>query len=246
MSGLAGAVAMIRSAPRVAVLTGAGLSVASGIPDFRSAAGLWSRYDPQEYATLRAFRSNPAKVWRMLAEMHRVLDAARPNPAHRALARLEAAGVVQRIVTQNIDGLHQQAGSTQVLEFHGSGRSLTCLVCDRTYSREAAQSLGTPPACACGALLKPDIVFFGEEINHDVLAASRQAVARCAVLLVVGTSAEVAPANQMPYLAKQHGAAVVEMNLEPTHLTDVLTDVFVQGPVAVTLPALAQGVLTET
>jgi len=243
--GLAGAVAAIRNAPRVAVLTGAGLSVASGIPDFRSAQGLWSRYDPQDYATLHAFRRNPAKVWRMLAEMHRVLDAAGPNPAHRALARLEAAGVVQGIVTQNIDGLHQQAGSSGVLEFHGSVRSLTCLVCGRAYSREAARPLGTPPACGCGALLKPDIIFFGEEINREVLAASRQVVARCAVLLVVGTSAEVAPANQMPYIAKQHGAAVVEMNLEPTHLTDDLTDVFVQGPAAVTLPALAQGVLAE-
>ncbi|MDF1552178.1 MAG: Sir2 family NAD-dependent protein deacetylase [Deferrisomatales bacterium] len=245
MNNLDRAAAAIRRAPRVAVLTGAGISVASGIPDFRSAAGLWSRYDPLEYATLRAFRRDPRKVWRMLAEMLEVLEAARPNAAHRALVHLETAGVVQGIVTQNIDGLHQQAGSATVLEFHGGCRSLSCLGCGRRYTRGEARALGLPPPCGCGALLKPDIVFFGEMIPDGLFDASRRLTARCAVLLVVGTSAEVAPANQLPWIAKQHGATVVELNVEETQLTGTVTDIFVQGPAEATVHALAAAVSGE-
>jgi NAD-dependent deacetylase len=204
---------------------------------------LWSRYDPQEYATLRAFRRDPAKVWRMLAEMHAVLDAARPNAAHRALARLEAAGVVQGVITQNIDGLHQGAGSRVVLELHGSCRGLSCLDCGRRYTREAARGLGLPPACGCGALLKPDIVFFGEMLPDGAFEASRRLALGCGAMLVVGTSAEVAPANQVPWIAREHGATVVELNLEETQLTGSVADVFVQGAAAATVPALAAAVL---
>ena len=243
MNSLERAAAAIRRAPRVTVLTGAGISVASGIPDFRSAEGLWSRYDPQEYATLRAFQRDPRKVWRMLAEMLEVLDAALPNAAHRALARLEAAGMVQGVITQNIDGLHQGAGSETVLEFHGGCRTLSCLDCGRRYTRGEARSRGLPPECGCGALLKPDIVFFGEMIPDGALDASRQLAARCGLMLVVGTSAEVSPANQMPWIANQHGATVVEFNLEETQLTGSVTDIFVQGPATTTLPALAAAVL---
>jgi NAD-dependent deacetylase len=239
------AAAAIRRAPRVAVLTGAGVSVASGIPDFRSAEGLWSRYDPLEYATMRGFRRDPRKVWRMLAEMLEVFDAARPNAAHRALARLEAAGVVQGVITQNIDGLHQAAGSNEVLEFHGNCRSLSCPDCGQRYTRDEARTLGLPPACACDALLKPDIVFFGEAVPDGAFDASRQLAACCDVMLVVGTSAEVSPANQVPWIARQHGATVVELNLEETQLTGSVTDIFVQGPASTTVHALAEAVLGQ-
>jgi len=243
MTALAQAAVLMRRRPRVAVLTGAGISVESGIPDFRSAQGLWSRYDPAEYATLWAFRRDPHRVWRMLAEMIQVVDAARPNPAHQALARMERAGVVKGVVTQNIDGLHQAAGSREVLEFHGNCRSLSCLECGRRYTREEAAVLGVPPPCGCGALLKPDIVFFGETISERALEDSRELAAHCDIILVVGTSAEVAPANQMPWIARQHGATVVELNLEPTCLTDSVTDIFVPGPAATTLHELAEEVL---
>ncbi len=228
---------------RVVVLTGAGISVESGIPDFRSKGGLWERFDPQEYATIHAFRRDPAKVWRMLAEMEAVLDAAAPNPAHRALARLEEAGVVEGVITQNIDGLHQAAGSRRVVEFHGSHRTLTCLSCGARFTREEARALGTPPPCRCGQILKPDVIFFGEMIPEEALRESYRLANGCRVMLVVGTSAEVAPANQMPWIAKRAGAAVVEVNLVPSELTRTCTDVFLQGKAGVVLPALAEAVL---
>ncbi len=214
---------------RAVALTGAGISVESGIPDFRSRGGLWERFDPAEYATIQAFRANPPKVWKMLAEMESVLDAARPNPAHETLARLEEAGIVQGVITQNIDGLHQAAGSRRVVEFHGSHRTLSCLACGGRVDREEARRRGVPPACECGSVLKPDVVFFGEPIPEEALREAYRLAASCRVMLVVGTSAEVAPANQMPWIAKQAGAAVIEVNLEPTHLTGSITDVFLQG-----------------
>lgn len=229
----------------VVVLTGAGISVESGIPDFRSSEGLWTRFDPQEYATIDAFRRTPGKVWKMLAEMDEVLDRARPNPGHRALARLEAAGVVRGVVTQNIDGLHQAAGSRRVVEFHGSHASLTCLSCGRTFSRAQAQTRPVPPPCDCGALLKPDVVFFGEDIPSRALAESTKLVENCGVMLVVGTSAEVAPASHLPWRASQAGAQVVEVNLGPTQLTGRVTHLFLEGPASQVLPSLADAVLSR-
>ena len=229
----------------VVVLTGAGISVESGIPDFRSPGGLWTRYPPQEYATLGAFRRDPARVWQMLAEMDAVLDAARPNPAHRALARLEEAGVVEGVITQNIDGLHQEAGSRRVVEFHGSHRTLSCLACGCRYTRAEARALGAPPACPCRALLKPDVVFFGEMIPEDALAQSWRLAERCRAMLVIGTSAEVAPANEMPWRASRAGATVIEVNLEPSPLTGSVTDLFLRGPAGRVVDQLAEAVLSR-
>ncbi|MDW7711272.1 MAG: NAD-dependent deacylase [Deferrisomatales bacterium] len=228
---------------RVAVLTGAGISVESGIPDFRSAGGLWTRYPPQDYATLSAFRRDPARVWRMLAAMEEVLDAARPNPGHRALALLEEVGLVDGVITQNIDGLHQEAGSRRVVEFHGSHRTLTCLACGRRFHRAEARARGIPPPCDCRQLLKPDVVFFEERIPEAALEESYRLAGGCRVMLVVGTSAEVAPANEMPWVARRNGALVVEVNLEPSQLTRGVTDVYLEGPAGTVLPELAQTVL---
>lgn len=215
----------------------------SGIPHFRSAGGLWERYDPREYATIHAFRRDPAKVWRMLAEMEEVLDAAAPNPAHRALARLEEVGLLQGTITQNIDGLHQQAGSHRVVEFHGGHRTLTCLSCGLRFGRESVQHRGVPPPCDCGTLLKPDVILFGEAIPIDALEESHRLASNCRVMLVVGTSAEVAPANQMPWIAKRQGALVVEVNVEPSALTGSVTDVFLSGPAGRVVHALVESVL---
>ena len=227
---------------RTLALTGAGISVESGIPDFRSKGGLWTKFPPEEYAHIDAFRRDPQKVWRMLAEMAATLDAAGPNPAHLALAELEKAGIVDGVVTQNIDGLHQEGGRAKVVEFHGSHRSLTCLACGNRYTRDEARQRPTPPPCDCGALLKPDVIFFGEMIPDEALEFSHQWVHNCRVVLVVGTSAEVAPASHMPLIAKRRGALVVEVNVEPTLLTPSVTDIFLPGKAGEVLPRLSDRV----
>ncbi len=155
---------LIRRHPRVVALTGAGISVESGIPDFRSAGGLWSRFDPMEYAYIRAFRRNPAKVWAMLKEMDAVITRARPNPAHHALAELEAKGYLTGIITQNVDNLHQEAGSKRVVEYHGNALRFVCDTCRGHHPRESLDFSRTPLYCLCGGLIRPDVVFFGEPI----------------------------------------------------------------------------------
>lgn len=209
-------------------LTGAGLSVESGIPAFRGNQGLWDRYDPLEFAHIEAFRADPQKVWKMLAELGGLVDRARPNPAHRGLARLEELGYLRAVITQNIDALHQRAGSREVIEFHGNGQRLVCLSCGRRYSQEAVVLETLPPRCSCQGVLKPDVVFFGEPIPP---AASEKALAycrQCDVLLVIGTSALVAPASHLPLIAKQQSARIVEINLERTHLSDTISDVVLE------------------
>ncbi|TAL18207.1 NAD-dependent deacylase [bacterium] len=221
--------ALLLAGGRGVALTGAGISVESGIPDFRSKGGLWSRFDPNEYATIGAFRKNPAKVWKMLEEMDSLLEKAVPNRAHEALARLEKGGLVEGVITQNIDSLHQKAGSSLVVEFHGSTRHFICLWCEGRFSRKEVAGRGMPPLCDCGKPLKPGIVFFGETIPGAALHASARLAENCRVMLVIGTSAEVAPANALPLRAKRSGAAIVEINVEPTRLTRELTDIYLEG-----------------
>lgn len=209
-------------------LTGAGISVESGIPDFRSPGGLWERFDPGEYATIFAFRANPEKVWNMLREVTEIVGQARPNAAHQGLGRLQEMGLLHTIITQNVDNLHQEGGATRVIEYHGNSRTLSCLWCGCCYPRE---ELGeeVPPKCTCGQYLKPDVVFFGEPIPPRALQESYRLAQSCEALLVVGTSAEVAPANTIPYTARTAGAKIIEINLEPTVLSSTLTDIFLQG-----------------
>ncbi len=209
-------------------LTGAGISVESGIPDFRSKGGLWTKYDPAEYATISAFKDDPEKVWKMIKEMDELLDRAKPNKAHIGLAELERMGYLHGIITQNVDNLHQEAGSTDVIEYHGTGKTLTCPWCGRGYHKEDKEN-EYPPKCECGKILKPDIVFFGEPIPQEAMARSFQMASRAEVLLVIGTSAVVSPANTIPSIAKQNRAKVIEVNMERTWLTDSITDVFLQG-----------------
>jgi len=231
------AAAQISRARRGIALTGAGISVESGIPDFRSAGGLWSKFDPMEYATISAFRANPEKVWEMLREMESLVVNAKPNPAHYAMAKLEQLGLLKCIITQNIDNLHQLAGSKDVIEYHGNSSTLSCIRCGRQYTREEKQSEHTP-RCDCQMVLKPDVVFFGEPIPVEAMQRSFKMAASSDLLLIVGTSAVVSPANTIPGVAKQAGATIIEVNLEPTHLTDSITDIFLQGKAGEILPAL--------
>lgn len=223
-------------------LTGAGISVDSGIPDFRSPGGLWDRFDPMEYATIDAFVAHPERVWLMVQEFDRLLQQARPNPGHLALARLEQHGLIDGLVTQNVDNLHQLAGSKTVVEFHGNGSRLRCPGCDGLTEAARARELGMPPRCpGCGAVLKPDVVFFGEMIPEEAMKRSMELLRDCKVMLVVGTSATVAPASLIPMVAKQHGAFLVEFNLGPTEVT-AACDVAVHASSSESLPLLADRV----
>jgi len=209
-------------------LTGAGISVESGIPDFRSKGGLWDRYDPEEYASIYSFQKDPEKVWHMLREMEETVDKARPNGAHIGLAELEGMGLLRSVITQNVDNLHQEAGSKDVIEYHGNSRSLTCLWCNRRY--DYAQKKGEyPPYCGCGRILKPDVVFFGEAIPMEAMTRSYQLASSCQALLIIGTSAVVSPFNVLPRQAKQVGATIIEINLERTVLSDHITDILLLG-----------------
>lgn len=233
---------LIAGAETVLALTGAGISVESGIPAFRGSQGLWERYDPYEYASIDAFRRDPVKVWGMLRELDKMVRGAEPNPAHYALARLEAMGHLTMIVTQNIDGLHQAAGSRQVVEFHGSGRRLVCLDCGRQVRRGEVMLDELPPRCSCGGLIKPDVVFFGEPIPEREALKAFAMAGSCQVMLVAGTSALVAPASHLPVMAMQAGAAVIEVNPEATPLTGQVAKVSLQGGASEVLSELADEV----
>ena len=224
------AAALIRPAQKAIALTGAGISVESGIPDFRSPGGLWERFNPREYATITAFQRNPAKVWVMLKEMDQILVRARPNPAHYALAELEAKGQLLGIITQNVDNLHQEAGSQKVIEYHGNAHHFACLSCQGKWAREALDFEQTPLYCTCGGLIKPDVVFFGEAIPGEAMSQAHAWALNCDLLLLIGTSGEVAPANVLPQVAKNNGAIILENNVEHSSLTHFLTDYFLHGP----------------
>jgi NAD-dependent deacetylase len=225
-----------------AALTGAGVSTESGIPDFRSSGGLWEKFDPMEYGTIDAFLRTPEKVWEMIKEMNALLESAGPNPAHTGLARLEELGVLSGIITQNIDNLHQEGGSKNVIEFHGNGRRLVCLKCNARIDSGEARARREeefPPRCpACRAILKPDVVFFGEAIPPQASARAMQLAQGTSVLLVAGTSAVVAPASYIPVVARKMGAVIVEINLEHTVLSRGFADYTVIGKAGEVIPAL--------
>lgn len=215
------------------VVSGAGVSVASGIPDFRSDSGLWSRFPPREYGCIDAFVSDPDKVWEMFRVVGERLAQSKPNPAHEVLARLERRGFVKGVVTQNIDGLHQAAGSRKVLDIHGNARILHCLGCGNEYSMwRRARSIrqGKTPRCRCGNALKPKVVLFGEHLSCGLIDQARAWMREADLLLVIGTSAEVAPASDLPVLARAHGAKIYEFNLVETGLSERLGGICIQGP----------------
>jgi NAD-dependent deacetylase len=220
-------------------LTGAGISVDSGIPDFRSTGGIWEKYNPEEYATIYAFRSNPAKVWKFFHEMSEILNNAKPNKAHMILAEMEKNGILKGLVTQNIDNLHQAAGSQKVLEFHGNHKKLRCIKCGKGYSPElfSMSPENDIPLCSCGMVLKPDVILFGEAIDPFVMQESITLAETCSAMLVCGTSGIVYPAAELPFMAKRKGAAIIEMNIDETPITG-LADFSFSGSTSGTLPIL--------
>lgn len=228
----------LAAARRVAVLTGAGVSAESGIPTFRDAlTGLWAHYDPKELATPEGFARNPKLVWEWYAERRARIAGVQPNPGHIALAALEKRFEKFTLVTQNIDSLHQRAGSREVIELHGNIARVKCAREDIVVSEFAEDE--SPPRCPCGAYLRPDVVWFGEMLPAGALARSEEAAEHCEVFLSIGTSAEVYPAAELPLRALSAGATVVEINPERTALTRH-AHFALQGPAGAILPQLLQ------
>jgi NAD-dependent deacetylase len=211
---------LIRSRQPCVVLTGAGVSTESGIPDFRSPTGLWAQFDPFEYGSIEAFRADPVKVWSFYKPRVAMLTEAEPNAAHVALAELERLGFVQAVVTQNIDLLHERAGSQEVVEVHGSIRSATCPGCGVREPLDRVLELlaeADAPACpACGEILKPDVVFFGELLPAEAIERASELARAAALLLVVGSALEVYPVAGLPEETLAAGGALAIVNKSPT------------------------------
>jgi NAD-dependent deacetylase len=211
---------LIRECRPCVVLTGAGVSTESGIPDFRSRDGIWARYDPMQYATIDAFRRDPVKVWDFYGKRLDVLKRAQPNAAHLALAELQRAGYVHAVVTQNVDRLHELAGSREVVEVHGSIRTSSCLACGVTVPfEEVVRQLENAPApvCpGCGAVLKPDVVMFGELLPADAIERAQALARSTRLLLVVGSSLAVYPVAALPEDTLQAGGMLAIVNADPT------------------------------
>jgi NAD-dependent deacetylase len=230
----------------VVAFTGAGHSTASGIPDFRSPdSGLWEKHNPMLVASVWAFRLNPKTFYDWIRPMADLLLAARPNLAHDALADLEAMGFLKAIITQNIDNLHQRAGSRRVLELHGHMREATCIRCYRIEPIDPAlQNLireGHVPRCACGGVLKPNVILFGEQLPVRILNEAMAEARRCDLMLVAGSSLEVTPAADIPFLAVESGAKAIIVNRQPTAF-DAYAQLVIDGDVTEVLPRIVQAV----
>jgi NAD-dependent deacetylase len=235
---------LISGAHRISALTGAGISVDSGIPDFRSEGGLWKRYDPHEYATLDSFMQDPTKFWTMGRELAETILEAKPNAAHRALATLEQKGKLAGIITQNIDNLHQVAGSKNVIELHGNYLRAYCIECKREHvGKEVHMRVAQgeiPPICEkCGGVLKSEAILFGEPLPE---APMEQAISLCRntdLMLVVGSSLTIFPAAFLPQVAKNAGAKVILNNLDGVNKNSV-ADVVLKGRASEMLPLITE------
>jgi len=225
----------IKEIKKIVFVTGAGISQESGIPTFRGKDGLWRNYDAMKLATIDAFYENPKLVWEWYNERRCNIFAASPNQGHKAIAELEKYVEVV-ILTQNIDGLHQKAGSSKVLELHGSIVKIKCTVCD--FKDEiVTEFLEIPPLCKCGNILRPDVVWFGESLPQDIWQKAIILSSQCDLMVIVGTSLVVSPANTLPIYAKQNHAILIEINPEKTEMSSEM-DLVLRNTSANTLPEL--------
>jgi len=239
---------LLKACKHGVALTGAGISTPSGIPDFRSSgSGLWKRYDPFEVASLSAFRYHPERFFDWMRTLAQVVVQAEPNPAHYALAKLEAAGIIQVIITQNIDGLHQRAGSRCVLEVHGTFNTLTCIGCYRQFDAnnflQPYLAYGIIPRCpGCNQILKPDVILFEEQLPLQTWLKAHEACQNSDLILVAGSSLEVMPVAGLPMQALQNGAKLIIVNHMTTYL-DIRADVLFHQDVADILPRISTTVI---
>ncbi len=237
---------LLAEAKNAVVLTGAGISTPSGIPDFRTPGkGMWEFVDPVEVASIWSYKEQPQRFYKWIQPLLAKIKHARPNAAHQAIAELEKIGVLKWVITQNVDSLHQQAGSKNVLEIHGHIRTATCLKCGYKMPTEELWPMvekGEVPRCPkCGGLMKPDVVLFGELLPPEALIRAQEAAMFADVMLVAGSSLEVMPAADLPHLAKRSGGKLIIVNLNPT-TTDYLADVVIHGDAADILPRLTKAV----
>lgn len=221
---------IIKKSSYTLAFTGAGISVESGIPPFRGENGIWGKYDPK-VLDLGYFHENPADSWKVIREIfYEYFGKSLPNKAHKVLAEMESKKLLHSIITQNIDNIHQEAGSIEVYEFHGNMKKLLCTACRRYYDLSEIRLENLPPLCsACGGLIKPDFIFFGEGIPSEAYQKSMEATHKAETILVIGTTGEVMPAAQIPYIAKQNGAQVIEINTMPSNYSANLTDIYLEG-----------------
>jgi NAD-dependent deacetylase len=224
---------IIANSKYIVAFTGAGISTESGIPDFRSAQGIWSKYDPYEYGSYEGFLKDPTKYWTMGKESRKIIVKAEPNLAHKALAKLEHEyGKLKSVITQNVDFLHSKAGNSNVLELHGTYKRNFCMDCNGEFSLEdVLKQLDSdimPPKCDCGGVIKSASILFGESLPADVLKEVKQEIQRCDCLIVIGTSLQVTPAASIPLLAAANGSKVIIINNEPTQ-SDYLGNVVIRG-----------------
>jgi len=225
----------IKNYKKIVFVTGAGISQESRIPTFRGNDGLWRNYDPMKLATVDAFYENPKLVWEWYNERRNNIFQAQPNPGHNAIVELEKYAQVV-VLTQNIDGLHKKAGSSNVLELHGSIVKIKCSVCD--YNEEILTKIfDFPPLCKCGNMLRPDVVWFGESLPQDVWQNAIEFASQCDLMIIVGTSLVVSPANTLPLYAKQNDATLIEINPENTELSEEMNEI-IRNTSVETLPKL--------
>lgn len=238
------AVEIINQANRVTAFTGAGISVESGIPPFRGEDGLWSKYDPK-YLDIRYFRSNPKESWQLIKQIfYDFFGEAEPNRAHTGLAEMEENGYLDAIITQNIDNLHQKAGSKTVYEFHGNSRQLVCVNCGNKLPVSELSLEYLPPYCKkCDNVYKPDFIFFGEQIPEPARTNSFKEAEVADVFLVIGSTGEVVPASQIPFIAKHNGAKIIEINTNYSNFTNEITDVFLQGKASKMVDKLVEALI---
>ena len=216
---------LISTSERIIAFTGAGFSAESGISTFRGAGGLWSKYDPSIYADINIFMQDSTYYWNFFRdERYPAIKKAKPNEGHYALVKLEKQGKIYRIITQNIDGLHQIAGSSEVIELHGNTRNIICLNCNKKYSLDKAFNLlkkELPPRCSCGGKLKPGTILFGEPLPQAALDMANIAARNCDMFIVLGSSLVVYPAASLPENAKNNGAILIIVNIDPTPLDNI-------------------------
>jgi len=235
----------LTKAQSVVAFTGAGISAESGVPTFRGTDGIWKKFKPEELANINAFMKNPELVWEWYAHRKKIIAGIEPNPGHYTLAKMEQTFAHFAVITQNIDNLHRRAGSKTVYELHGNIERNYCMKCGAVYPNEAVLNhVGVPHCVECNGIIRPDVVWFGEMLPDDEWEKSVRAAASTDVLFSIGTSGVVYPAASIPLTAKQQGAYVVEINPEPTPLTD-RADEFLMGPSGVILPALYQRLMIE-
>lgn len=221
---------LIKNAKHVTAFTGAGISVESGIPPFRGKDGLWSKFDPI-FLDINYFNQYPLESWKLIKEIfYDFFGKAKPNAAHFALSEMEKLSYINSVITQNIDNLHQQAGSKKVYEFHGTSRNLICTNCNKIYSATNIDISQLPPKCErCGTVLKPNFVFFGEPIPEPARTNSFAEAEKADVFILIGTTGEIMPASIIPIEAEKNGAKIIEVNIQPSNYTSSITDIFLEG-----------------